>query len=175
MDKAGCSLFVYDPKVFDGRIIMDEDTVVMHRNASDNEYYHPSFHRSLMGGLNYVGETYGEEAVQEVLTNYVNRVVQPLMGEVTLASIEKMIQEDYAKEKSSHILTTNLTDNSLTVSVPYCPAEKFMRDSGSVISRWYRYATIGVMKELAKLADCTFVMDSYDEQTGAAAYHFTKN
>lgn len=175
MDKAGCSILVFDPKVFDGRVIMDKDTVSMHRDASDNEYYHPSFHKSLNQGLHYVGETHGEAGILEVLSNYVNRVVKPLMGEVTLASIEKMIQEDYAKEKSSDLVTTNLTENGLTVSVVSCPAEKYMRENGYVVSPWYRYATTGVMEELAKLAGCTFVMDSYDEQTGGAEYHFTKN
>ena len=175
MDKAGCSILIYDPKIFDGRVIIDEDTVVMHRNASDNEYYHPSFHRSLNTGLNYVGNHYKEAGLREVLYNYVTRVVQPLMGEVTLASIEKMIQEDYAKEKSSDAVTTTLTENGLSVSVRYCPAEKYMRETGTPISPWYRYATIGVMEKLAMLADCTFVMDSYDEQTGGAEYHFTKN
>lgn len=175
MDKAGCSILVFDPKVFDGRVIMDKDTKVMHRDASDNEYYHPSFHRSLNTGLNYVGQTHGKDGVLEVLSNYVNRVVKPLMGEVTLDSIEKMIREDYAKEKASDILTINRTEKSLTVSVPYCPAEKLIRELEAEVSPWYRYATIGVMEELAKLADCTFVMDSYDEKTGAAEYHFTKN
>ena len=52
--------------VFDGRVILDEDTLVMRRNAADNEYFHPSFHRSLNTGLNYVGETHGEAAVMEI-------------------------------------------------------------------------------------------------------------
>lgn len=175
MDKAGCSILIYDPKIFDGRIIMDEDTQAMHRDASDNEYFHPSFHRSLNIGLNYVGETHGDAGVLEILSNYVNRVVVPLMGEVSLASIEKMILEDYAKEKASDAVTTNLTDDGLTVSVRYCPAEKFMHETNLAVSPWYRYATIGVMAELAKLAGCTFVMDSYNEETGAAEYHFVKN
>ena len=68
-----------------------------------------------------------------------------------------------------------MTDNGLTVSVAYCPAEKFMRETECPVSPWYRYATTGVMEELAKLAGCTFVMDSYNEQNGAAEYHFTKN
>lgn len=175
MDKAGCSILIYDPKIFDGRIIMDEDTQAMHRDASDNEYFHPSFHRSLNIGLNYVGETHGEAGVLEILSNYVNRVVVPLMGEVSLASIEKMILEDYAKEKASDAVTTSMTDNGLAVSVRYCPAEKFIRETGLAVSPWYRYATIGVMAELAKLAGCTFVMDSYNEENGAAEYHFVKN
>ena len=175
MEKAGCSLFIYDPKVFDGRIIMDEDTQCMHRNASDNEYYHPHFHVGLSIGLNYVGENHGEDGVREVLSNYVNRVVRPLMGEVTLSNIEKMIQQDYIKEKSLDVLTTKLTDKELLVSVDKCPAVTFMNDHGTSPSRWYRYATIGVMEELAKLADCTFILDSYDDQTGACAYRFVMN
>ena len=175
VEKAACSLFIYDPKVFDGRIIMDEDTKCMHRNASDNEYYHPHFHIGLNNGLKYVGENHGEEGVREVLSNYVNRVVRPLMGDVTLANIEKMIKQDYIKEKSLDVLSTELTDNGLTVSVKKCPVVTYMINHGVSPSCWYRYATTGVMEELAKLAGCTFILDSYDEQTGAAVYRFVMN
>ena len=173
-DKAACTLFIYDPKIFDGRIIMDENTQCMHRNASDNEYYHPHFHVSLNTGLNYVGENHGESGVREVLSNYVKRVLQPLIGDITLVSIERMIKEDYAKERSSCVLNTVLTENRLSVSVSRCPAVQHMRNMNVSPSYWYKYATIGVMEELAKLAGCTFVMDSYDELTGAANYYFAK-
>ena len=59
MDKASCSLLIYDPKVFDGRIVVDENTVVMDRRAGDNEYFHPDFHSSMNMGINYIGDVYG--------------------------------------------------------------------------------------------------------------------
>jgi len=174
MDKAACSILVYDPKIFDGRVIMDKDTVIMDRKASDNEYFHPSFHFSLSRGMHYVGEHYGEQGVRGVMKRYVNNVVKPLMGEVTLENIEAKIRADYAKEKCPDAVTTQRTDKELDVTVAYCPAVKYMTDNDMWQSPWYRYTTVGVMEELARLAGCEFVMDAYDEATGAAKYHFVK-
>lgn len=174
MDKAGCSIIVYDPKVFDGRIIIDEDTVIMDRKAADNEYFHPSFHSAMNRGLNYVGTKYGEAAVREVMARYTNNVVKKQMGEVTLPAIEQKILADYAKEKTPEAVQTKLTEDGLTVSVSFCPAVRFMKESGLEVFSWYRFATEGVMDELAKLAGCEFFMDSYDDETGAAEYRFVK-
>ena len=55
MDSASCSILIFDPKVFDGRIIVDPDTEVMERRASDNAYYHPDFHSSKNMGIQYFG------------------------------------------------------------------------------------------------------------------------
>lgn len=173
-DKAGCSIFIYDPKVFDGRIIMDENTVIMERNASDNIYFHPSFHFSLSRGIHYVGMQHGVDAVRGVMARYVRNVVVPLMGKVDLASIEEKICSDYAKENCSDAVTTIRTNSELYVIVHYCPAIKYMSEHDMWRSTWFRYTTQGVMEELARVAGCTFVMDYYDEATGAAKYHFTQ-
>jgi hypothetical protein len=174
-DKAGCSIFIYDPKVFDGRIILDEDTEIMERRASDNEYFHPHFHFSLSRGMHYVGTTHGEDAVLGILTQYVQNVIRPLMGTVNLASIEEKILEDYQKEHCPAAVSTKRTDQELEVTVHYCPAIRFMQEHDMWQSPWFRYTTEGVMTELAKFANATFHMDRYDEETGAAAYRFISN
>ncbi|MBQ9974795.1 MAG: hypothetical protein IJP02_07555 [Oscillospiraceae bacterium] len=174
MDNAGCSILIYDPKIFDGRVIMDEDTVIMDRNAADNEYFHPSFHFSLSRGMHYVGEHYGEKGVLGVMSRYVDHVVKPLMGEVTLEAIEQKILTDYAKEKCPDAVSTQLTADGLAVDVAYCPAIKYMTENDMWQSPWFRYTTQGVMARLAELAGCEFVMDHYDETTGAAKYRFIR-
>ena len=73
-DKAACSLLIYDPQIFDGRIIVDDDTMVMDKKSSDNEYFHPDFHSSMNMGIHYVGEHYGKDGVVEFLTRYANNV-----------------------------------------------------------------------------------------------------
>ena len=175
MDKAGCSILIYDPKVFDGRVIMDEDTLIMNRNAADNEYFHPSFHFSLSRGMHYVGEHYGEQGVRDVMARYVDNVVKPLMGEVTPENIAAKIRADYAKEKCADAVEVCHTADGLRVEVKYCPAIKYMTDNDMWQSPWFRYTTEGVMARLAELAGFTFVMDRYDAATGAAEYRFVKN
>lgn len=173
-DKAGCSLLIYDPKVFDGRVIMDEDTKVMERSAADNEYFHRSFHASLNRNLNYVGEHYGEAGVRGVLGRYVRSVLQPLMGQVDLASIRQRIQTDYLREHAADAVRTELEGDTLTVTAEYCPGVRYMTENGIAVTRWYPCSTWYVMEELAVLAGCRFEILSYDEDTGASQYRFTK-
>ena len=174
MDKAGCSILIYNPQVFDGRVIMDEDTKVMERSASDNEYFHPSFHASLNRSLNYVGQNYGLEGVRGVLTRYVKNVIQPLMGQVDLPAIEAKIQTDYLRDKAPDAVHTDLTENALTVTVNYCPGIRYLREHDIEVCQWFPYSTWCVMEELSRLADCKFEVLSYDQQTGASQYRFTK-
>lgn len=174
IDQAGCSLLIYDPKTFDGRVIMDEGTVTMRRHAADNPYFHPSFHFSLSRNIHYIGEHYGEAGVREVMSRYVHNVVIPLMGTVTLDAIEEKILADYAKENCPDAVHTSRSEEQLLVTVDYCPAVRYLTQNDKWISPWFSYTTRGVMEELAQAAGCSFAMDPYDEVTGATAYRFIK-
>ena len=174
VDNAGCSILIYDPKVFDGRVIIDADTEVMERRASDNVYFHPGFHSSLNRSLDYVGNTHGEAAVRGVLSRYVKNVLLPLMGTPSLDAIQKEITEDYKKENASDVLTTTLTDNTLKVFVKKCPAISYLKENGFEISPWFVYSTTVVMEQLAAVAGLLFEMTHHDENTGEAEYIFKK-
>ena len=177
IDEAACSMLIYDPAVFDGRVIIDEDTLIMDRKASDNEYFHRDFHSSMNMGIHYVGENYGLEAVREYLTQYTNNVYKTVMADMQvcgLAALEDKIKDTYEKEKASEVLKTEMTADALYVTVSECPAVKHLHSTGRDVSPWYRYTTEVVMEVLAASAGFAFVMDSYDEATGAASYHFTK-
>lgn len=175
MDKASCSLFIYDPRIFDGRIIVDDDTVIMDRKAADNEYFHRDFHSSMNMGIEYVGEKFGIEGVREYLTMYTKDVYKNIIAEakeIGLAAIEKKIIDTYDMEKVPEVLKTELTDEKLTVSVSACPGVTHLKNTGRTVSKWYRYTTEIVMDVLAKEAGFVFSMDSYDDETGAASYTF---
>lgn len=177
VDHAACSMLIYDPEVFDGRVIVDENTVIMDRKASENEYFHRDFHSSMNMGIHYVGENYGMEAVREYLTRYTNNVYSKVIEDVKvrgLQAIADKIQDTYAKEKASDALVLDMTDDTLNVSVLYCPALKHLHSTGRVVSKWYRYTTEIVMEVLAAAAGYQFTMESYDEETGAAKYSFAK-
>ena len=158
-DKAACSMLIYDPKVFDGRVIIDEDTLIMDRKASDNEYFHLDFHSSLNMGSHYVGEKFGEAELVEYLTRFTRNVYHPVISAI--------------KEKALDVLTLDLSENKLSVKVKECPAVKHLTGTGRKMSPWYVYTTTVVMDVLAKAGGYKFEMISYDPETGAAEYCFT--
>ena len=177
IENAACSMLIYDPKVFDGRVIIDEDTVIMDRKASDNEYFHRDFHSSMNMGIHYVGQEYGLDAVKEFLTMYTKDVYTPVFADMKkrgLAAIEAKIRDTYEKEKALDVLKTELTEDALTVTVSECPAVKHLKATGRDVSRWYRYTTEYVMAVLAEAGGYTFSMEAYNEETGAAKYSFRK-
>lgn len=176
IDHAACSLLIYDPKVFDGRVIVDENTEIMDRKASQNEYFHRDFHSSMNMGIEYLGANYGLEAVTEYLTRYTRAVYQQLLTDIRkngLSALQAKIQDTYEKEKTPEALETVLTDKELQVTVHFCPAVRHLHHTGRKVSAWYRYTTEVVMDVIARETGYVFTMDSYDEETGAASYHFT--
>ena len=177
VEKAACSMLIYDPEVFDGRVIVDEDTIIMDRKASDNEYFHRDFHSSMNMGIHYLGENYGMDAVREYLVQYTGNVYRKVIADMQnrgLVALADQIRGTYEKEKALEVLDLQLTDNALTVRVSECPAVKHLKATGRDVSPWYRYTTEVVMETLAEAGGFGFQMESYDEETGAAKYRFFK-
>lgn len=176
-DHASCSILIYDPNVFGGRVIVDENTVVMNRKASENEYFHRDFHSSMNMGIDYLGEQYGMDAVREYLTTYTNNVYGPVFKAIQadgLRAIEAKILDTYHKEKADDAVETVCTPERLDVVIRYCPAVRHLHETGRQVSKWYRYTTQIVMEVLAQSGGYRFEMDAYDEETGAARYHFER-
>ena len=175
VDKAACTLFVYDPKIFDGRVIVDEDTLIMDRKAGDNEYFHRDFHSSMNNGVQYLGEKYGTGDVVEYLTRFTNNVYKKNIEEIKVRGVDAIldkIRDTYAKEKAEDALEITKDGAKNVVTIKYCPAVKHLKATGRVVSPWYRYTTEIVMETLAKEGGLTFTMESYDETSGAARYSF---
>ncbi len=176
-DHASCSLLIYDPNVFDGRVIIDENTEIMDRRAAENEYFHRDFHSSMNMGIHYVGEKFGIDGVKSYLTRYTNNVYKIIINDMKergLVALEEKILDTYKKEKALDAVETNLSADAteLTVNIKYCPAVKHLKGTGRDVSKWYRYTTEIVMELLANTIDCDFIMESYDDETGAASYRF---
>jgi hypothetical protein len=175
VDKASCSILITDPKIFDGRVIIDADTEVMDRRASDNEYFHRDFHSSTNRGIRYLGETYGEGYIVDYLTQYAKHVYAHLnIREKGLDAIEALIRDTYQKEKAEDALTITKTENGFAVEIAYCPAVKHLHSIGHEVNPWFHYTTTVVMDTLAKECGAHFKLLSYDADTGAARYTFTK-
>ncbi|MBQ6545463.1 MAG: hypothetical protein IJL72_06940 [Lachnospiraceae bacterium] len=176
-DQAACRLMVYDKTKFDGRIIADENTEIMDRKASQNEYFHRGFHHSLNRGIQYIADTFGEEEVFEYLEGFAKHVYGKLIEDVHargFEALEEKIRDTYEKEHASEVLTITKSADRMDVAVSECPAVRFYHEQGAAVSPYLRYTTETVMKTVAEEAGLQFAMDAYDEETGRAAYHFTK-
>ncbi len=177
VDHASCSWLIYDPKVFDGRVIIDENTEILDIRASENEYFHPDFHSSMNMGIHYLGDNYGLSEVREYLTRYTKSVYNHLLKDSSksgLSVIEDKIRDTYTKEKKTDALEIVSDDNSVAVNIKYCPGVRHLRATGRDVSPWYRYTTEIVMDIFAQMAGVSFEMISYNEETGAAKYCFKK-
>lgn len=175
--KAACSILIYDPNIFNGRVTVGAETQILDRRASDNEYFHKAFHGSLNRGITYLAETYGEAKVREYLTGFTKDVYRPVAEDARrrgLAAIEEKILDTYKKEHASDAVKTVLAGSTLTVTIAYCPAEDYMRSNSIAVSPYYYLSTETVMDALAKMSGFTFHMDHYDPATGAAKYRFTE-
>ncbi len=176
-ERASCSILVFDPQIFDGQVIMDEDTEIMNRKASENEYFHRAFHNSLNRGVEYVGIRFGDDCVREFLTRFTRNVYRPVIAGVKergLAALEEKIRDTYHKEKMDDVLTVVRTEDSMKVSVARCPGLAFLHGANCPVSRWYLWTTEVVMEVLANDSGYDFTMESYDEETGRADYRFNK-
>lgn len=174
-DHASCSALIYNPDIFDGRVIVDTDTQIMDRKAAQNEYFHRDFHSSMNMGIEYIGEHYGAAGVQEFLTTYTNHVYMPVykaIQQTGLSAIREKIEDTYKKEKALDVLHLEQNERELRVFVRECPAVRHLRSTGRTVSKWYRYTTEYVMSTLAEKGGFQFYMESYDNETGAAFYRF---
>lgn len=177
VDKASCSSILYDPKVFKGMMTVDEDTLRVDITSKDNEYFHRAFHRSLNLGIDYIGEKFGRDDVKALFTRYTKNVCNRTIDAIKkdgLKALEAYIIGTYEKEKALDAIKTELIDNTLKVTITYCPAVKYLHETGKEVSKWYKYTTQDVMQTIADECGLTFVMDCYDEETGAAEYRFEK-
>ena len=177
VDRASCSSILYDPKVFKGIVVSDENTEVMAITSKDSEYFHPDFHSSLNMGIDYVAKEHGEEALRAFLTRYTENVYGRTIAAVKeqgLSALAAMIRDTYEKEKALELLTVTLTENALGVTVAECPGVKHLRKTGREVSAWYGSTTEMVMQTIADRCGLVFTMLRYDEETGAAEYRFEK-
>ena len=153
------------------------EKLVMDVKASDNEYFHRDFHISAKRGLEYVGEKYGDDAVEDYLTRFAKVYYAPLAEKVKtngLSALREHIENIYAAEKASGNVKCKLSENELTVSVSECPGVKYIRDSGNDPTKWYIELTRTVNKAIADMCGLRFELLSYNEEDGATEYIFRK-
>jgi hypothetical protein len=149
--------------------------LVMDRQAADNKYLHRDFHISTDTGLRYLGSRYGDAAVQEFLEQFTRAWYAPLASAIRregLGALREHIKKIYETEEAADSVHTVLEGGELRVLEDRNPAVSYMRSIGHEPSPWYGELIAGVNRYIAEMAGIGFELQSYDRETGKAAYRF---
>lgn len=151
--------------------------LIMERKAADNKYLHRDFHVTADQGIRYIGEQYGDAAVVEYLSNFAAKFYSLLINDVRehgLSPLKEYFEMIYLAEEASDVLTTNLSDDKLTVQISQCPAVRFMKSIGHTPCPWYGETTKTVYKVIAEKSGLDFNLSYYEVDTGKTEFTFTR-
>ncbi|MBE6651564.1 MAG: hypothetical protein E7613_09690 [Ruminococcaceae bacterium] len=180
IDNAECRDLLYEkdnPPDFDFLSVTDEqvkanaspDAIIVDMRSEDNKYLHRDFHLLGDNALKYCAETLGEEKLVDFLQGFTKNYYAPLIKEIQdggLSVLEKWFAKKYETEEASEVLHTELSDNSLTVTIDKCPAIAFMHTLGKEPSNYYIEETRTVYKTIANECGYSFKLEYYDELGG---------
>ena len=128
--------------------------------------------------LQYGYEKYGEDGLREYLTQFVLAFHKPLLAKVKergLAAIADYLTWLYTEEEAPDALDTVLTEDSLDVTVHYCPAVKHMKFREFTPHKSFEMGTGALYEIIAAQSGLGFEMRSYDHDTGAAKFRFFRH
>ena len=175
----GCFYEKGNPPKFDFRTVTDEELkkregedgiTVIDMKSEDNKYLHRDFHVSADNALKYCGDKFGRDAVVAFLRDYVNFFYAPVIEKIKkdgLSVIEEWIKGVYEVEEASELLHTELSENSLTVTVDKSPVIEYMRSLNQAPSEYYIEETRTLYGAIAKGCGYKFELEYYNEDGGA--------
>ncbi len=146
---------------------------VMRRQASDNAYLHKDFHGALSGGLEYIQDRYGEQAVRDYLRQFALSYYAPLreqLREKGLEALKQHIERTYVIEGGAPRITGG--PDELRVEVDACPAVQHMRAHGYPVARMWHETTKAVNEAICEGSPFAAELVSYDPQSGASVQRF---
>ena len=150
-------------------------TRTMRRTASQNRYFHPDFHCALNCGLNYLYGHYGAEAVTAYLWRFAAEFYAPLSEAICergLAALREHLARIYSVEGVDIELLSS--EAQLTVSVPWCPALKRIRERGETVCPVFVETTRTVNHAICDPTPYVFELRSYDATTGSSVQRFAR-
>lgn len=201
-EQAKCRCVIYDPEKFQGdpQAILDtmyqcdqegckfqEDpskcpmnhpgTKTLHTTSEAYTYLHPDFHNSLVRGVQFIAEHYGEQGLREYLTKFTLAFHKPLLAKIKvkgLSAIADYLRWLYDTEQAPDALKLTETEDALDVEIAYCPAVKHLLSRDIVPHESFEATTSVVYDVIAKESGLGFEMRAYDHATGAASFRFFK-
>lgn len=187
IDNAECRSCLYrkgNPPAFDFREVNDDDfkkragkdgITVIDMRSEDNKYLHRDFHTLADNALSYCADKFGKESVEGFLRKYVKCFYAPTVAqikEVGLPALELWIRSTYEVEEASHLIHTQLSDDSLEVTIDKCPAIEYMRSLGKEPGECFIEGTRTVYDEIARECGYGFSLEYYNGD-GGARFTFT--
>ena len=167
-DEARCRLLYKTDKKVSGGAKLSMD-----RLASDNEYFHPTFHISKNRGLTYLESHWGKAHVITHLTRFARSFYGPLIEKIRregLAAFRDHIEGVYAAEKQPEAVSCLLTEDCLRVTVSKCPGVACIRAAGYPLAPSYHEEINTVFRVIAEDAGYQFRLLSYNWESGACEY-----
>lgn len=152
-------------------------TRILHTTSDAYKYLHPDFHCSMAICLHYGYEQYGEAGLREYLTQFTLAFHKPLIEKARktgLAAVGEYLTWLYNVEEAPEALELTETEDTLDVSVRFCPAVRHLNAREVEIHESFGMATSVVYDVIAKESGLTFEMGSYEQKTGAATFRFRK-
>lgn len=150
---------------------MPKETMV--RSAADNQYLHKDFHGALSTGIEYIHNTYGEEAVREYLRRFTLTYYAPLSAAIKkngLAALREHYARVYASEGGEIEFTQ--TDDELVLRVAASPAVMHMREHGYPVARLFGETVKTVNEALCEGSHFATELVEYDPETGRSVQRF---
>ena len=146
---------------------------VIRRKAADNKYLHKDFHGALSAGMEYLRESYGEQAVREYLQQFAASFYAPLTDALKtrgLVALEEHFAKVYDDEGGDVRMT--LSDDELLLHVEACPAVAHMRQHGYPVAGLFHETTGTVNEAICEGTPFGAELVEYDEQTGRSVQRF---
>lgn len=145
----------------------------MHRQASDNAYLHKDFHGALSAGIEYLHETWGEQAVREYLRQFARSFYAPLTESLLargLVALEEHFRRVYELEGGA--VRLDRSEGELRIEVEACPAVAHMRQHGYPVARLFRETSDTVNQAICEGTPYAAELVRYDEETGRSVVRF---
>ncbi len=173
---ARCSSILYEAgnKPEGGKLESGEGRIVKHMKREGKKYLHKDFHLLGDNALKYCAEHYGADAVVNFLKGFAVYYFAPQIREMKeqgLPAVQQWLEKLYRVEEASEVLHTQLSGDTLTVTIDYCPVIAFMRSLNQEPSACYIEQTRTLYAAIAQAAGLDFVLDRYEEN-GAAQFRF---
>lgn len=148
----------------------------MHRTASDNEYLHQDFHGALSASIEYLHESYGEQAVRDYLWQFARAFYAPLTEDLSrrgLVALEEHFRKIYDLEGGE--VRFARPEDELRIEVDACPTVTHMRRQGYPVARLFRETTDTVNRAICHETPFTAELTEYDDETGSNVQRFYRS
>jgi len=113
---------------------------------------HRDFHASILDGYNYVKDTYGEEAVREVMGNFARGVHRSMHEKLAKGDSSELVEfwRYYIGREGGDFSVEKTADGGAVLTVRKCPALEYLEKRGVAGGEGLCAATRLFNEELAK-------------------------